>query len=192
MKGVTVKDIKISILPEADGTNMRGTIVIPNPSVMTITLGDLVQDIRAVKTGKTIGNATIRGVTLRPGLNEFAMQSVADQATVITMLSTDPAANGNIDVEAITRTITYKGLNLPYFEAAMKASPVKLTLALRAPLEAIGLDLFGKGKSTTPAPVTTGKTTTSAAPVNTPAGINPPAVAATPAPAPAAPAAGPA
>jgi len=143
-----VSDIKITLLPDADGNNMNGTIMIPNPTVMTITVGDMVQDIYA--GGKIIGNTTLNNMILRPGRNFFPMVSAADQVSVITLLTADKRKSGILAVEAKARTVKYKGLNLPYFEYAMSRTPVKINLNLKEPLKAIGLDLFAEDTPATP------------------------------------------
>jgi hypothetical protein len=117
---------------------MHGTIYIPNPSVMTLTIGDMVQDIYV--DGKIIGNTTINEVVLRPGPNSFQMQSFTNQAVVIPLI-TDKYTNGILPIEARTRSITYKGVHLPYFEKAMEATPVYIDLDISAALKAVGLDV---------------------------------------------------
>jgi len=120
---------------------MEATIMIPNPSVMTLTLGDVVQDIYL--DGKLIGNATINNIVLRPGENVFSMASAADQIAVITKIQADPSKSGVLPVEAKARTVSYNGKRLEYFEYAMSQVPIKLNLNLKEPLKAIGLDIFG-------------------------------------------------
>jgi hypothetical protein len=142
-----VSNIKITLLPGPDGNNMEGTIMIPNPSVMTLTIGTMVQDIYL--NGTMIGNATIPDVVLKPGQNTFQMKSAADQISVITYLQADKSKSGILPVEARARTVTYKGKRLEYFEYAMMETPVKLNLNLKAALTAIGLDLFGEGTAST-------------------------------------------
>lgn len=144
-QGIEVQDIKVSIVPLPDGSNMNGTIVIPNPSVMTLTIGDMVQNISS--NGQTIGQTWIKNVILKPGKNSFPMTSTADQATVIGILGADKSKSGILPIEAKTVSIMYKGQHLPYFEAAMAAVPVKINLNLKEPLQAIGLDLFGSGST---------------------------------------------
>jgi len=147
LAGFRVDDVKISLVPLADGSNMNGTIVIPNAAPMILTLGDIIQDlyvnVPAVGSKpavqQLIGNATINGVVLNPGENRIFMKATSNQAVVIGLLSSVPQfSSGILPITAKTRSITYKGQSLPYFEAAMKDTPLDTTLDLKGPLQAIG------------------------------------------------------
>ncbi|KAF2675290.1 hypothetical protein BT63DRAFT_420503 [Microthyrium microscopicum] len=118
LSGIEVSNINVSLTKFPDGSNMQGRIMIPNPSVMTLEIGDLVQDISS--NGTPIGNTTINNVVLRPGKNYFEMASSSDQAAVITILSADKTKSGILPITAKTISVTNKaGQHLPYFEAAM-------------------------------------------------------------------------
>lgn len=136
-----IKDIKISLTPDANGNNMNGTLFIPNPTVFTINAGDVVQDI--YHNGVRIGNTTINNMVLRPGDNSIPIVSYADQGPVIESLTNGTDKSGVLAVEARAVSVKYKGLDLPYFKQAMANVPIKLSLSLKEPLKAIGLDLDG-------------------------------------------------
>jgi hypothetical protein len=124
-----------------DGSNMKGIINLPNPSVMTLTIGDVVQDI-FLPDGTLIGNSTISDVVLRPGNdNNFVLTSTTEITKVLPYIFKDKT--GDLPITAKTTTVTYKGQRLPYFEAAMAATPVNVTLHLKAALKSIGIDLDG-------------------------------------------------
>jgi len=146
-KGISVSNINVSIADFPDGSNMQGKINIPNPSVMTLTIGDMVQDIFV--NGQNIGTTTINNVVLHPGDNPFPMTSKTDQLKVITMLQTN-YTNGILPIEARIRTITWNGNRLKYFEEAMSTSPVFLELDLAEPLANAGIPTFkyNRGNST--------------------------------------------
>lgn len=38
LKGFELQDIMISLIPAKDGTNMNGSVSIPNPSVITVSM----------------------------------------------------------------------------------------------------------------------------------------------------------
>jgi hypothetical protein len=145
-----------------DGSNMKGTINLPNPSVMTLTIGDVVQDI-FLPDGTLIGTSTISGVVLKPGNdNNFPLSSTTNISLVLPYIF--KSNTGDLPITAKTTTVTYQGQRLPYFEAAMAATPVNVTLHLKTPLLAIGIDVDAlsapKGGS--------GSTTAAAAPSATP------------------------
>lgn len=139
LKGFEVRDIKISLTPEKDGTNMHGTAFIPNPSPLTIQMGKVVQDIYV--GDKKIGVTTIPDLTLKPGDNFIPINTVSDQATVISLISTK-YKDGKVPVTIKGNSSTsLQGQKLDYFTAALKSNDMKATLNLKEPLKAIGLDV---------------------------------------------------
>jgi len=144
LKGFQVRNITLSLLPEADGTNMRGQVYIPNPSPMTIQMGTVTQNIFV--EGKQIGVATIPNLQLKPGDNLIPMQSVSDQPAVISLISTK-YKDGNLPIEIVGNSSIYNGQHLPYFEKALQANKLSTTLQLGSALKAIGLDLSLMGSS---------------------------------------------
>jgi uncharacterized protein DUF3712 len=133
-----VTDVNLTMASFPDGSNMHGNVIIPNPSVMTLTIGDMVQDLFA--DGKPIGNTTIKDVVLKPGDNIFPVTSITNQAAIIPLIGPGRKfPTGILEIEARTREITYQGTQIPYFTEAMKASPVHFTMDIAGPLRAMGL-----------------------------------------------------
>src|ERR1700760_3218673 len=124
LKGFQVRNITISLLPEADGTNMRGQVYIPNPSPMTIQMGTVTQNIFV--EGKQIGVATIPNLQLKPGDNLIPMQSVSDQGTVISLITTKYKEE-NLQIDIVGNSSIYNGQHLPYFEKALQANKMSTT-----------------------------------------------------------------
>jgi len=149
LKGFRVENMTISLKALPGQPNMQGTLVIPNQSLMTLTLGTVVQDLFV--DNELIGNTTIPDLTLKPGDNRIPMTSISDQAAVIKLISTK-YKDGKLTVEARTTSIKYKGETLPYYEAAMKATPLFTTLDLGPPLLAAGVNIavFSQSNGTPP------------------------------------------
>jgi hypothetical protein len=127
------------LAPEKDGTNMRGTVYINNPSPMTISMGTVVQDVWVGDT--RIGITTIPDLTLKPGDNFVPMQTISDQAQVISIISAKHK-DGKLPVTIKGNSSTsLQGQKLDYFTAALKSNDMQTTLDLLEPLKAIGLDL---------------------------------------------------
>jgi len=141
LAGLYVKNVNISVANFPDGSNMHGTVVIPNASVMNLTIGDMVQDLYV--DGQRIGNTTIKNVILAPGSNEFNVTSNTNQTAVIGLIGPkNKYKDGKLPIEARTISVTYNGEPLAYFTEAMKASPVTFTMDLAGPLRAIKLGAF--------------------------------------------------
>jgi len=133
-----VSDVELSLTHFPDGSNMHGNVTIPNASVMTLTIGDMFQELFV--DGKKIGNTTIKGVTLRPGDNQYPVTSITEQTAIIPLIGPGKKyPDGNLLIEARTVSITYNGQLLPYFTEAMKASPVYFNMNIADPLRKLGL-----------------------------------------------------
>lgn len=155
---------------------MRGQVYIPNPSPMTITLGNVTQEVYV--GDQHIGQATIPNLILKPGDNLVPMSSVSNQATVISLITTK-YPTGDLPVTIIGNSSTYGGQHLPYFEKALQANKMQTTLALGAALKAIGLDLSktGPGSSSSSSPSSSSSSSSpsgTAAPPSTSSAIPPP------------------
>jgi hypothetical protein len=139
LKDITVNVQNLSVTHFPDGSNMKGTITINNPSVMTLDIGDVVQDVY-LQDGTLIGNSTISNIYLTPGNNNvFNLSSTTDITKVLPVILN--STTGDLPVTTKTTSVTYQGQNLTYFTAAMAATPVNVTLNLKAALANIGIDL---------------------------------------------------
>jgi len=156
LKGIRVENVELSIANFTDGSNMHGNVIIPNPSVMTLEIGDMVQDLFA--DGKNIGFTTMKNVVLRPGDNKIPVTSSTNQAAVLPLIGPGHKfPDGVLEIEARSRNVVNsKNETLDYFTAAMKANPVHFKLDIADALRAIKLGAVidgatPKGGSTTSA-----------------------------------------
>ncbi|QDS68416.1 hypothetical protein FKW77_010783 [Venturia effusa] len=141
LHGFQVRDIKLSLTPEKDGTNMQGTVFLPNPSPMTIQMGTVVQDVYV--GDKKIGVTTIPDLTLKPGDNFIPMKTTADQVVVIELI-TSKYKDGKLPVTIKGNSSTsLQGQKLDYFTAALRSNDMQATLDLKEPLKEIGVDISG-------------------------------------------------
>jgi hypothetical protein len=152
--------------------NMEGTLVIPNPSLMTLTLGTVVQDLFV--DNMPIGNTTIENLILKPGDNRIPMSSISNQAAVIQLISTK-YKNGNLPIEARTTSIKYNNETLPYFEAAMKATPLFTNLDVGPALKVAGIDISVLSQPKGTPPGGSGSSTSSASAAPSATAATPPA-----------------
>jgi len=132
--------MNISLLAGPDGTNMRGNAHIPNPSPMTLFLGNVTQNLYV--DGKLIGYSMIDNMWLRPGDNVLPLRSIADQAAVIGLI-TSTYKDAILPVEIRGNSSVVNGQVLPYYTAALKNVPIQIKLNVGPALKALGLDLPG-------------------------------------------------
>jgi hypothetical protein len=133
LKGFSMLNFSVSLVPGPDGSNMHGFLSIPNPSVITVEMGNVT--FNNFVDGDLIGNSTIQNFVLAPGSNTVAMTSIVDQGKVLTLIATK-YTSGVIPIDVIGKSSVYNGQHLPYFEAALKASKQTLNLDVGAAVKA--------------------------------------------------------
>lgn len=132
-KGFSVTDTGL-VSKQEDGTNLVGNATLPNHSLLTLDLGTIVLDVKS--GGLTIGNATLKDVTIYPGNNTFPLTGVLDLTTIIHNLGkvlASQAANlktGNLALDTITRSITWNGTLVPYYTEVMSGLTLTANLAI--------------------------------------------------------------
>lgn len=115
---------------DSDGNNGRGKVSIPNPSVMTISMGNVTLDLSV--EGTNVGQSFLNDLVIRPGNNTLDMKANVSSSKVAKFL---PKYKDNIvPVDITGNSSVYHGKDLPYFAAALAAN--KLTVDLNV-LEAL-------------------------------------------------------
>lgn len=121
----SISNSTILLPASSDGTNFIGNATLPNPSVLTIEIGTIILDIYSGKL--LIGNATLEGLTLKPGNNTNPIRGVLDLKKIISNLGESQASalmTGSIALTTITRSVLWNGTEVPYYTKVMQ----KLTL----------------------------------------------------------------
>ena len=144
LAGFAVLNFQIKIIPESDGTNMVGEVSIPNPSVMTLSMGNVTffTSLSATATSPPvpIGNVSIDNLVLQPGPNTLPMRAQVDQGTVIGALL-NTYHNGMVPMDIVGNTAIYNGQHLPYFEAALQGLTQHVTLDVGSAIKSTVLSL---------------------------------------------------
>ncbi|KAI9842711.1 MAG: hypothetical protein M1838_003009 [Thelocarpon superellum] len=124
LKGFNVTQFQILLSPAPDGANLIGTAYIPNPSVLTIAMGNVTFNLSV--QGDFIGTTTIENLTLVPGNNTVPMRSTTNQSLVIEKLTQFP--DGFLPIDVLGNSSVYNGQHLPYYEAALATNPQHISL----------------------------------------------------------------
>ncbi len=132
LAGFAITSFNISLLPDPlDGANMLGTVSIPNPSVMTITMGNVT--FNNYVAGAFIGTSTLADLVLRPGTNTLPLRSTVNQTLVIGMV-TEMYTDGMLPVDIVGESSVYEGQHLEYFEKALRSNRLHVLLDVGAAL----------------------------------------------------------
>ncbi|KAL1959476.1 hypothetical protein VTO42DRAFT_1921 [Malbranchea cinnamomea] len=125
LKGFNITEFEI-IKEEEDGTNMIGTVKIPNPTIQTLSLGNLTYDL-AIE-GTYIGTSSLTDVVIKPGDNFLPMRSATNQSLVLNFIGDYP--DGKMPIQISNGESEYNGKNLTYFTAALKANEMVVPLQM--------------------------------------------------------------
>ncbi|KAI9679922.1 MAG: hypothetical protein M1817_004937 [Caeruleum heppii] len=124
LAGFDVQEFEIKLRPEPDGANMVGKVFIPNPTIMTIEMGNVTLNLYI--EGEFIGTSLIQDLTLRPGDNVVDMRSTTDRLIVLEKLG--QFEDGILPVDVIGNSSIYNGQHLTYYEDALSANTQRIML----------------------------------------------------------------
>ncbi|KAL9100412.1 MAG: hypothetical protein Q9163_004210 [Psora crenata] len=143
LSGFNVTSFEIKLTPDPDGANMVGEVYIPNPSDMTLSMGNVTFTNLLPATASTpstpIGTSTLANLVLVPGNNTVPMRATVNQTLVIQAIAT-VYTNGMLPVDIVGESSVYDGQHLPYFEKALQGLTQHVTLNVGAALKAAGID----------------------------------------------------
>jgi len=137
LKGLNITDLKLVTTPLDDGSNLIGNVFIPNPSVMTLSLGNVTMNLAL--DGTPIGTALLKDLVIKPGDNNVQMQSITNQTTILNYVIAKK--NAVIPLDIAGNSSIYNGEHLTYFEAALNSNTVRVDLNVGPALAGIGLNI---------------------------------------------------
>ncbi|KAK2733936.1 hypothetical protein FQN57_001919 [Myotisia sp. PD_48] len=110
--------------------SMAGQVYIPNPSVMTLTLGNITLDLSIDDV--PVGQSFLNNVVLKPGNNTMAMQSRVNQTYVLGLIMGENAKypDGTVPVTIVGNSSVYNGQELKYYSDALASNKLLVQLNL--------------------------------------------------------------
>ncbi|KAJ5651122.1 uncharacterized protein N7484_004845 [Penicillium longicatenatum] len=140
LKGFDVTEFHI-MTTVVNGRNMNGTVFIPNPSVMTLSMGNVTLNL--LVGGQKLGLSYLDDLVLKPGNNTIPMTSTINETAIIEMLTSDsnPFTTGVVPFTITGNSSVYNGQELPYFTDALTANNLTVQLNVTKALAEIGLTL---------------------------------------------------
>ncbi|OGM45567.1 hypothetical protein ABOM_006463 [Aspergillus bombycis] len=127
LEGFSLSGVHLLTTPASDGTNTQGQVLIPNPSVMTINLGNVTLDLSV--NGTAIGKSYIQDLLLKPGDNKFAMTAEVDKLTLVGLMTKYPGTIVPVDITGSeTNSSVYDGKALSYFSRALASNKLRVDL----------------------------------------------------------------
>lgn len=138
LKGLNITETHLLKKPLEDGSNMDGKVFIPNPSVMTLVLGNVTMNLKVDDT--PIGTCLLPDLTIKPGDNSVYMQAKVETSAVIRLI-TSKYKNAILPLTITGNTSMVGDKHLTYYEAAIRANVVKVDLNVAPALESLGLNI---------------------------------------------------
>ncbi|KAL9012824.1 MAG: hypothetical protein Q9173_002433 [Seirophora scorigena] len=126
LAGFDVTLFGVKLIHEPDGVNMIGTIYIPNPSILTITMGNVT--FNNYVEDEFIGTTTLFDLVLKPGNSTLPMRSTKVSGTY---------KDGMLPVDIVGNSSVYNGQHLEYFEKALQRNRQHVVLNVGDALAAV-------------------------------------------------------
>jgi hypothetical protein len=128
-----MSSLKLLSTPQSDGTNFLANVMIPNPTVQRIQLGNLAMSLfvpgNSSATPPTpIGNAYLKNVILTPGNNTLPLRSITNDLAVYGLLVANISLLHSMPVNIVIDNSTVSGVAIPYFTRALHAAPLHVVL----------------------------------------------------------------
>jgi hypothetical protein len=117
---------------------MIGTVYIPNPSVMTLDLGNVTMNLAIDST--PIGYALLPDLVLKPGNNTVPMQAHVQPLVVFDLVSRK-YKNAIVPLDIVGNSSVSDGTHLMYYDEAIKGNTVRVDLNVGPALSAVGINV---------------------------------------------------
>ncbi|KAE8442982.1 hypothetical protein EG329_002445 [Mollisiaceae sp. DMI_Dod_QoI] len=123
LKGFNVTGAKVNLSAPAGQPNLQGFAFIPNPSVLTVAMGNVTLSLSTELAG-IVGTSTVPDMTIRPGNNSLPMTAVVNQTALIASLD----KSGKVNVTITGTSSVYNGQHLTYYEKALASNVLVLEM----------------------------------------------------------------
>ncbi|KAI2636140.1 hypothetical protein GGS21DRAFT_69249 [Xylaria nigripes] len=126
--GISISDAQIS--PLATKKNFNATVHIPNPSILTLDIGNTT--FTNFLDGEDIGLVYLNNLVLRPGINTFPTTADIKQLPILNALTLEPNCelNGKLPFQLSGQNVLNNGQVVPYFRDALAANILNVTVDL--------------------------------------------------------------
>jgi hypothetical protein len=117
-KGLKVQTAKIDLIPDARGDNFHGQVDIPNPSIISLDVGNAT--FANLLENTKIGTLYIDNLSLVPGINNVSVRANISQAPVLQAIQKpEYCADGILPFELEGEKVEYNGRPLPQYATGL-------------------------------------------------------------------------
>lgn len=122
LKGFNVTGVIVNTSVAAGQPNLKGFAFIPNPSVLTVAMGNVTLSLST--SAGVVGTSTVPDMTIRPGNNSLPMTAIVNQTALITSLD----KSGKVNLTITGTSSVYNGQHLTYYEKALSSNVLTLEM----------------------------------------------------------------
>lgn len=126
LQGFNVTGTRVNISAKTGEQNLKGYAYVPNPSIMTVALGNVTLELSTEQAG-VVGTTTINDMTLVPGNNTLPMFGTVNQTALLASTN----SSGYVTLSIIGQSSIYNGVHLTYYERALSSNTLKLDLNVK-------------------------------------------------------------
>jgi hypothetical protein len=119
LKGFNVTNLIIT-----NNTDLTGFAFIPNPSVVTVALGNVTM-IMSTKEAGEVGRTVINDMTIVPGDNSLPLTGTVNQTGILQSLN---VTTGFVTLQITGESAIYNGQHLTYYEEPLKNNVLHLDM----------------------------------------------------------------
>ncbi|KXJ93777.1 hypothetical protein Micbo1qcDRAFT_193142 [Microdochium bolleyi] len=134
LKGSGLTEARIYLPPQADGTNIAGTMVIPNHSIMTMDLGNVT--LNAMSGDILIGKVLLQNALLKPGnqtlpfRGEIFLDRVLGNIVAIAASQAASIGKGLVTLTASGNSTVINGAHIGYMEDVLAKARIRVDVLL--------------------------------------------------------------
>ncbi|KAH1974713.1 hypothetical protein KXV45_007388 [Aspergillus fumigatus] len=128
LEGFAITEMHALSGKSANGANFGGTVYIPNPSPMTISMGNVTLDLSC--EGTSIGTSYLNDLKLVPGNNTLPMTTAVKLSAIAPFFDKYPNGLPVSISGSSTNSSVYNGQAIPYFSEALASNTLEVTLDL--------------------------------------------------------------
>ncbi|GAB0136616.1 hypothetical protein EsDP_00004911 [Epichloe bromicola] len=150
--GWGITELKIMLPPDKNGNNIKGTLNIPNASVLTLNFGNITFDVLSRKV--TLGQITVYNLLLNVGssntLNfdgKLDLPHLVKNVGPVLRSQTDALNRGQVELNVTGTTVMANGQKIPYIENVLNKRQLTTSMSVITLLSNVASGLLGGGSA---------------------------------------------
>lgn len=145
LQGVRVESLDPVVPAEADGTNLRGSLWVPNYSPLALGMGNVTYDVLA--NGVRIGKTTVENLRIVPGNQTVEYKGQLDSDVIMANIRDvlgSLNADGDLEFVVTGNQSTVDGEHIGYLDEVLSKINVKAVFSICQAMNSLPKEVMGK------------------------------------------------